>query len=159
MAHRALVLLILIGILAVNPGNVVAMRSTGVIGLQETQNVEAENPRVLKKASSHEGRMITEQSAPSVKGKLDPYASSKRRVRGGSDPIHNRPWVCSGGIPFLPQDSDPREASSARSHLRVIIARLTGKFYRIYFSQKSWILFSYSFLIVGSMESLYRKST
>ncbi|KAK4784951.1 hypothetical protein SAY86_001640 [Trapa natans] len=91
MAHCALALLILLQILAANSSNVTAMRSIGFMeGLQESPNVAAENPQFLEKASSHGGRMITEHMAAGLKGKFDPYASSKRKVRKGSDPIHNR---------------------------------------------------------------------
>ncbi|PKI75464.1 hypothetical protein CRG98_004134 [Punica granatum] len=91
MARRALLLLIFIGILAMRLGDVSAVRSIGLAGLQEVRNVARESTRrVLQKAGSSVERMSTGQPSPSPKGKFDPYTSSKRRVRGGSDPIHNR---------------------------------------------------------------------
>lgn len=120
-AQQAMILAIFIGILWVEPIRVSALRSVGVIGLQETRTVASPKGRqVLEKTSTSKERMGTERSSASMKGGFVPYTSSKRRVRGGSDPIHNRSWSWSAGIPFRPPDINPNYTIPWLSSLYVV---------------------------------------
>lgn len=85
--QRVLIFLIIIGVFAVQPDNVCGLRSIGLV-FRHSQE------RVLK-AVDMKG-MSTEQKLPAAAAEavnntnIDPNQSSKRRVRRGSDPIHNR---------------------------------------------------------------------
>ncbi|KAK1423078.1 hypothetical protein QVD17_18372 [Tagetes erecta] len=79
--HKLFIVLTCIGILAVEPYMVSGFRS--IISI-EVPMVH----RMLKAVS-----MVNSQTKPSpaaLNKKVDPYQSSKRPVRRGSDPIHNR---------------------------------------------------------------------
>ncbi|KAB1208054.1 CLAVATA3/ESR (CLE)-related protein 45 [Morella rubra] len=89
-ADRALILVICIGFLAFRPDKVSGLRSIdlAIKQGQEAHGIMAQSRRVLK-AVAMEG-MNTEKKSAYVNKKSDPNQSSKRRVRRGSDPIHNR---------------------------------------------------------------------
>lgn len=88
--QRALILLICIGFLAVKPDKVSGMRSIDLVLRQNRHDhmLAPKNQRILK-AVSMEDLNKGEKSA-TVNKKFDLNQSSKRRVRRGSDPIHNR---------------------------------------------------------------------
>ncbi|KAK9060134.1 hypothetical protein SSX86_020838 [Deinandra increscens subsp. villosa] len=79
--HKLFILLTFIGILSIKPNAVSGVR---VIAMELRLD-----HRILKAAvlmEDHEGN-----SSPAVVNKkLDSYEASKRTVRRGSDPIHNR---------------------------------------------------------------------
>lgn len=87
--QRVFIFLIIIGVFAVQPDNVCGLRNIGLV-FRHSQE------RVLK-AVDMKG-MSTEQKLPAAAAEavnntnIDPNQSSKRRVRRGSDPIHNRSW-------------------------------------------------------------------
>lgn len=87
--HRTFILLLCIGYLAVQPDKVSGLKRMDLALRQgqEVRGLQAKNPRILK-AVTYEG-MNTQKKPPHAK-KFDPNESSKRRVRRGSDPIHNR---------------------------------------------------------------------
>lgn len=89
-ADRALILVICIGFLAFRPDKVSGLRSIdlAIKQGQEALGIMSQSRRVLK-AVAMEG-MNTEKKSAYVNKKSDPNQSSKRRVRRGSDPIHNR---------------------------------------------------------------------
>ena len=89
-AQRVLILLICIGFLAVEPDKVSGLRSIDLALRQspEYHMLAAKNQRTLK-AVVMENQSKEEKAAP-VNKKFDLNQSSKRRVRRGSDPIHNR---------------------------------------------------------------------
>jgi hypothetical protein len=89
-AHRAFILLICIGFLAVQPDKVSGMRRIDLAPIQgqEVRGAMTQNRRILKDVAM-EG-MNTEKKSAHVNKKFDPNESSKRSVRKGSDPIHNR---------------------------------------------------------------------
>ena len=89
-AQRVLVFLICIGVLAVEPDKVSGLRSIDLVlrQSQEDHMLAPKNQRILK-AVVMEDLNRGENAAP-VNKKFDLNQSSKRRVRRGSDPIHNR---------------------------------------------------------------------
>ncbi|XP_018817661.1 CLAVATA3/ESR (CLE)-related protein 45 [Juglans regia] len=89
-AHRVFILLICIGFLAVQPDKVSGLRSIGLALKQGQEDCElmAQNHRVLKVVAMEQ--INTGKTTAHVNKKFDPNESSKRRVRRGSDPIHNR---------------------------------------------------------------------
>lgn len=79
--HKLFVLLTCIGILAAEPYMVYGFRNIGI-------ELPMNHHRLLKAVS-----MVDRQVNPSRAGlnkKFDSFQSSKRPVRRGSDPIHNR---------------------------------------------------------------------
>ncbi|XVF43117.1 hypothetical protein PTKIN_Ptkin02bG0014800 [Pterospermum kingtungense] len=81
-AQRVLIFLIFFGLLAVQPDRVHGLRSIDLVLRHHHQQ------RVLM-AVDVKG-MSTEVKPAPVNSSFDPNQSSKRRVRRGSDPIHNR---------------------------------------------------------------------
>ncbi|MBA0718230.1 hypothetical protein Golax_005985 [Gossypium laxum] len=79
-AQRVIILVILLGLLALQP--------VEVSGLRNIDFVFRRSQRVLKAVDTK--GMSTEKKTAFVNNKFDPNRSSKRRVRRGSDPIHNR---------------------------------------------------------------------
>lgn len=89
-SQRVLILLIFIGFLAVEPDKVSALRSIDLVLRQSPEDhmLAAKNQRILKAVVTENLRK--EEKAAPVNKKFDLNQSSKRRVRRGSDPIHNR---------------------------------------------------------------------
>ncbi|ONI30813.1 hypothetical protein PRUPE_1G274800 [Prunus persica] len=92
-SHGVFVLLFCIGLfLVVQPDEVSALTSIG-LALRENQDqyhgIFPRHQRTLKAATMEE--MSTEKkNSTNTNSNFDPNQSSKRRVRRGSDPIHNR---------------------------------------------------------------------
>lgn len=79
------------GLLAVQPDKVSGMRNIELVlrHNQHNQGMVPQNQRILKDTTMvgmNAGNKLTQ-----INNKFDPNQSSKRRVRRGSDPIHNRP--------------------------------------------------------------------
>jgi Sec-independent protein translocase protein TatA len=83
-SHRVLILVICIGLLVFQPSEVSGLRNIGV-ALRQNQ----EHHRILKAVAMEEMNTGNKNSTNANKN-FDPNQSSKRRVRRGSDPIHNR---------------------------------------------------------------------
>ena len=89
-AQRVLIFLIFFGLLVVQPDKVSGLRSIDLVfrHSQEENGIATRNQRILK-AVDMKG-MSTEKKPAPVNNTFDPNQSSKRRVRRGSDPIHNK---------------------------------------------------------------------
>ncbi|KAB2084230.1 hypothetical protein E1A91_A05G332300v1 [Gossypium mustelinum] len=91
-AQRFLMFLICFGLLAVAPDKASGLISIDLVfrhGQGEDQIAIRTNQRILKAADMKGTR--TEKKLPEVvNNTFDPNRSSKRRVRRGPDPIHNR---------------------------------------------------------------------
>ncbi|KAA0032271.1 CLAVATA3/ESR (CLE)-related protein 45 [Cucumis melo var. makuwa] len=80
--HRVLIVLLMcVALLAVKPEQACALRSID-LALRPSRHILVEDSRV-------EELNMKRNSLPQ-NNKFDPNRSSKRRVRRGSDPIHNR---------------------------------------------------------------------
>ncbi|XVE91493.1 hypothetical protein REPUB_Repub01dG0014900 [Reevesia pubescens] len=89
--QRMLIFLIFFGLLAVQPDKVCGLRSIDFVfrhSEDQENGIATRNQRMLK-AVDMKG-MSTEKKPVAVNNKFDPNQSSKRRVRRGSDPIHNK---------------------------------------------------------------------
>ncbi|OVA13372.1 hypothetical protein BVC80_285g109 [Macleaya cordata] len=64
-----------------------ALRSIDMV-LNDEQGIQPKNSRLLNSVSVED--LKTKKNSSTVSRKLDPFNTSKRRVRRGSDPIHNR---------------------------------------------------------------------
>lgn len=87
---RVIILLICVGFLAVQVNKVDGLTSVE-LAIRHSKNAPvtvSSHQRILTESAMQS--MKTEKKAASLKKRLDPYRSSKRRVRKGSDPIHNR---------------------------------------------------------------------
>lgn len=83
--YRAFVLLICVGLLAIRPHQVCGSRKV-VLGARN-------HHRMIKAIDHHMNSLGTDKKRASVVSKkYDANQSSKRTVRRGSDPIHNRTW-------------------------------------------------------------------
>ncbi|KAE8657431.1 hypothetical protein F3Y22_tig00116995pilonHSYRG00092 [Hibiscus syriacus] len=80
-AQRVLIFLAIFGLLAIQPVEVSALRNLDLVVFRHEQ-------RVLKAVDTK--GMDTEKKPALGNNGFDPNRSSKRRVRRGSDPIHNR---------------------------------------------------------------------
>ncbi|KAK4423738.1 hypothetical protein Salat_1956700 [Sesamum alatum] len=89
--HRALTLFICVGLLALQPNEVSGLRSSDLALRQGRgdQPVMVMSHRVLLNAVGVNNLNSDKKPAP-VNKKFDSNQSSKRKVRRGSDPIHNR---------------------------------------------------------------------
>lgn len=89
-AHRMLILLICTGLLVVQPIKVSGLRSLGLVLRRnnEDHGIVSFHQRMLKEVSKV--KLDSNVRTATVTGKMDPNQSSKRRVRKGSDPIHNK---------------------------------------------------------------------
>lgn len=89
-AYRVVILVIFVGFLAVQPEKVYALRSIDLALRWHSGHVLfLKNSRILLAVATKE--LHTKPSlAPAPSIMVDPNQSSKRRVRRGSDPIHNR---------------------------------------------------------------------
>lgn len=88
-SHKTFILLFCIGLLAIKADKVCCLRKGTVIltqGRQDQQPVQ--NNRILQEVSKQD--LEAKRKSASGNKKFDPEQSSKRRVRRGSDPIHNR---------------------------------------------------------------------
>ena len=88
--YKLFILLTCIGMLAVEPYMVYGFRNIDIeIRWKKANHGELPvNNRVLKEVSVED--LQAKPSPSSLHKKLDPNQSSKRTVRRGSDPIHNR---------------------------------------------------------------------
>ncbi|KAF5180319.1 CLAVATA3/ESR (CLE)-related protein [Thalictrum thalictroides] len=91
-SSRVLILLVCIGFLVAQPYRVSGMRSIDMVlrwdKEQGTESKTSRVSRVLSDVNSEDVQSKNELApAPSM---FNAYESSKRRVRRGSDPIHNR---------------------------------------------------------------------
>ncbi|GMN41852.1 hypothetical protein TIFTF001_011080 [Ficus carica] len=89
--HRVLILLICIGLLSVQPDKVSGLRSidTALREHKQDNHILLQIRRFLKVVNM-EGMSTEKRTSASRNDKVDPNQSSKRQVRRGSDPIHNR---------------------------------------------------------------------
>jgi len=88
-SHKTIILLFCIGLLAIKADKVCSLRKGTMIltqGRQDQQPVQ--NNRILQEVSKQD--LEAKRKSASGNTKFDPEQSSKRRVRRGSDPIHNR---------------------------------------------------------------------
>ena len=92
LAHRGVILLVCIGLLALQPEKVSGLRSIDLaLKWDKVQSPFLKHLRVLKVVAVDDFHAkLNLAPAPSVM--VDPNQSNKRRVRKGSDPIHNRCW-------------------------------------------------------------------
>ncbi|CAO2828786.1 unnamed protein product [Amaranthus hypochondriacus] len=89
ITHKTLILLLCICLLAMKPERVCSLRRVDLaVAVNREDSQLAQNDRVMQEVSSQKLN-ASRRSAPSNK-KFDPTQSSERRVRRGSDPIHNR---------------------------------------------------------------------
>ncbi|KAK4841869.1 hypothetical protein QYF36_011789 [Acer negundo] len=90
-SHSVLVFLICMGLLlAAQPDIVSGLQSIDFVlrHSQHNQDLVPQNQRILLDNAT-EG-MNTQKKSTQINNTFDPNQSSKRRVRRGSDPIHNR---------------------------------------------------------------------
>ncbi|KAJ0095458.1 hypothetical protein Patl1_15936 [Pistacia atlantica] len=78
-AQRVLILLLCMGLLTVQPDQVYGLRRIDLL----RQNQHSQGPTTMEE-------MNTQKNSTQINSTFDPNQSSKRRVRRGSDPIHNR---------------------------------------------------------------------
>lgn len=90
LARRGVILLVCIGLLALQPEEVSGLRSIDLaLKWDKVQSPFFKHLRVLKVVAVDDFHTkLNLAPAPSVM--VDPNQSNKRRVRKGSDPIHNR---------------------------------------------------------------------
>lgn len=89
-APRVLILFICMGLLTFQPDKVSGLQNTDFVLKHEQHNQELmqQNQRSLN--ATNVKVTNTEKKPTQTDKKFDPNQSSKRRVRRGSDPIHNR---------------------------------------------------------------------
>lgn len=89
-AHRTLVIVFCVGLLALHPNDVscVSSMELALRWSREGRSLLQKNQRILKAVVMKEPS--TEMRAAPVNKETDPFQSSKRKVGKGSDPIHNR---------------------------------------------------------------------
>ncbi|KNA22874.1 hypothetical protein SOVF_029830 [Spinacia oleracea] len=88
-AHKTFILLLCIGLLAIKPERGCSLRRAEMaLAPNDEDSKLVPNNRVLQGVSRQELN-ASRRSTPENK-KYDPTQSSERRVRRGSDPIHNR---------------------------------------------------------------------
>lgn len=90
--YRSVLVFICIGLLAFHPQEVCGLRSAGLLlrrGVDD-QPLTIKNHRTLKAAETNS--LTTDKKQTPLNKTFDPNQSSKRKVRRGSDPIHNRTW-------------------------------------------------------------------
>lgn len=89
-AHRVFILLICVGFLAVQQNKVYGLTSVdlAIRHSKKAPGTVSSHQRIL----GDENMQVRnkEKKSASLNKTFDPYQSSKRRVRRGSDPIHNR---------------------------------------------------------------------
>ncbi|KAI3429159.1 uncharacterized protein J3R85_008579 [Psidium guajava] len=89
LVQRTFFFVILVGLLAVSPSQVSGFTSVELLARTagEDCHIASLNRRLLKDASTE---MMTGKTSADKATGVDHEQSSKRQVRGGSDPIHNR---------------------------------------------------------------------
>lgn len=89
LVQRTFIFVILVGSLAVKPSQVSGLTSIELLArqAQEDRHIATSSRRLLKDTSTE---LMTGKTSASKAASFDPNQSSKRQVRGGSDPIHNR---------------------------------------------------------------------
>ncbi|KAJ8628574.1 hypothetical protein MRB53_021897 [Persea americana] len=87
--QRVIIILVCVGLVAILPEKISALRSTDVVFRWNQENrIAADKSHVLKRVSVKD--MNTKKNPAPAPSTFDPNRSSKRKVRRGSDPIHNR---------------------------------------------------------------------
>lgn len=92
--QRSFMVFICIGLLAFHPNQVCGSRNLGLLirrYADDQPKHHHHHHRVLKGVEMNNLNTDNNKQAP-VDGSTDPNKSSKRKVRRGSDPIHNRTW-------------------------------------------------------------------
>ncbi|XXG87646.1 hypothetical protein AAC387_Pa11g2281 [Persea americana] len=87
--YRMLILLVCIGFLAFQPEKVCGLRNMDLVLRWNEEHGPASHKSRLLKAVDVQDANTMKQLAPAP-STFDPNQSSKRRVRRGSDPIHNK---------------------------------------------------------------------
>ncbi|KAF8021474.1 hypothetical protein BT93_G1806 [Corymbia citriodora subsp. variegata] len=89
LVQRTFIFVILVGSLAVNPSQASGLTSIELLARKagEDQHIASLSRRLLKDTSKE---LLTGKASASKAASFNPNQSSKRQVRGGSDPIHNR---------------------------------------------------------------------
>ncbi|KAI6676835.1 hypothetical protein NL676_037631 [Syzygium grande] len=89
LVQRTFIFVILVGSLAVKPSQVSGLTSIELLARQsqEDWHIATSSRRLLKDTSME---LMTGKTSASKAASFVPNQSSKRQVRGGSDPIHNR---------------------------------------------------------------------
>ncbi|XP_011071280.1 CLAVATA3/ESR (CLE)-related protein 45 [Sesamum indicum] len=88
--HRAFMLFVCVGLLALQPNEVCGLRRSDLALRRDRGDrlVMVKSHRVLN--AVHVNNLNTDKKPAPVNKKFDSNQSSKRKVRRGSDPIHNR---------------------------------------------------------------------
>ncbi|XVF50124.1 hypothetical protein PTKIN_Ptkin04bG0070000 [Pterospermum kingtungense] len=86
--NRGFILLACIGVLVLQPDMVSGRR--GIDVAVRWDKVLLPNARILKAAAAVDSFQTRQILAPEPSMMFDPNQSNKRRVKRGSDPIHNR---------------------------------------------------------------------
>ena len=90
LVYRGFILLVCIGFLSLQPQNVSGLRSIDFVLRWDKEVLPAvRNTRILKAVPLKDFQM-NPSLAPAPSLMFDPNQSNKRKVRKGSDPIHNR---------------------------------------------------------------------
>ncbi|KAK9198624.1 hypothetical protein WN944_013810 [Citrus x changshan-huyou] len=90
LVYRGFILLVCIGFLSLQPQNVSGLRSIDLVLRWDKEVLPAvRNTRILKAVPLKDLQM-NPSLAPAPSLMFDPNQSNKRKVRKGSDPIHNR---------------------------------------------------------------------
>lgn len=93
LVYRGFILLVCIGFLSLQPQNVSGLRSIDLVLRWDKEVLPAvRNTRILKAVPLKDLQM-NPSLAPAPSLMFDPNQSNKRKVRKGSDPIHNRCWT------------------------------------------------------------------
>ncbi|KAK3421911.1 hypothetical protein EUGRSUZ_G02504 [Eucalyptus grandis] len=89
LVQRTFIFVILVGSLAVNPSQVSGFTSAELLTRKagEDQHIASSSRRLLKDTSTE---LMTGKASAGKAASFDANQSSKRKVHGGSDPIHNR---------------------------------------------------------------------
>lgn len=89
-AHRVLILLFCIGLIAVQPDKAYGMTSIELVlrHIRIATRTQPQRQRILKDVTMQ--GMDTKKKSAHLDNTFDPNQSSKRPVGKGSDPIHNR---------------------------------------------------------------------
>ncbi|KAK9926014.1 hypothetical protein M0R45_023270 [Rubus argutus] len=90
LAYRGAILLVCIGFLALQPEKVSGLRSMDLALRWDKGHFSFLNSLHVVKAVAVEDLQAKLSLAPAPAMTFDPSQSNKRKVRKGSDPIHNR---------------------------------------------------------------------
>ncbi|KAI9111455.1 hypothetical protein K1719_017145 [Acacia pycnantha] len=90
-SFRVFVLLLCVGLLSVQPEKVLCIRKlVHPLGQIQEQRIMLQNQPTQTATSMEATNTKKKKMTEHVGNRIDPNQSSKRRVRRGSDPIHNR---------------------------------------------------------------------